>query len=292
VDGERVVAWFGTQGVAAFDVQGKQLWRADLGIQKHTWGYGASPIIYGNDVFLNFGPGVRSFLIALDKRTGKETWRKDIAPGKGNAFGNWSPEDMYGSWSTPVMVERGGSPELLLSLPRRLVAFHPADGRELWSAGGLGDLIYPSPVPGEEGIVAASGFGGPMIAVKAGGERLWHVEKGRSMIGSPVITGGHFYMVDNNGIVHCLKLATGETVWSQRLQDSDDNGVWSSPVLHQGKVYVMNKSGRVHAFAAQPKYESLGTWSLDEPANASVVLVDGVLYLRTDKALWAIGARR
>jgi outer membrane protein assembly factor BamB len=107
-----------------------------------------------------------------------------------------------------------------------------------------------------------------------------------------VIAQGHFYMVDMNGIAHCVKAGTGETVWSQRLQGSNDNGVWSSPVLHNGKVYVVNKSGRVFAFAAQPKYESYGTWTVDEPTNASVILVDGVLYLRTDQALWAIGKPR
>jgi outer membrane protein assembly factor BamB len=130
------------------------------------------------------------------------------------------------------------------------------------------------------------------MAVKPGGERLWHQPKGRSLIGSGVISGGLLFVVDTGGIAHCMRLATGEMVWSQRLMsDGADNGVWSSPVLHEGKVYVMNKSGRVFLFGARDKYEGYGVYSVGETTNSSVVLVDGVLYLRTHEALWAIGPK-
>jgi outer membrane protein assembly factor BamB len=292
VDGERVVAWFGSAGVVALDHQGKQLWRTGLGRQRHTWGYAASPVIAGDLVLVHFGPGDRSFLAALDKKNGKILWQKDFAPGKGAAFANWSPEDMYGSWSTPFVLRRDGKTEIVLTAPGRVIAFDPSTGKELWSADGLGDLVYPSAVHGDGAILAASGFGGPVMAVKPGGQQLWRQAKGRNLIGSAVLTGGHAYMVDTLGIAHCMKLDSGETVWSQRLQaDGEDNGVWSSPVLHDNKVYVMNKSGRVFVFAARPKYESYGVYSVGEPTNSSVVLVDGVIYLRTHAAIWAIGTK-
>jgi outer membrane protein assembly factor BamB len=289
VDADVVVAWFGSAGVVALDKAGKQLWKADLGAQRHTWGYAASPVIHRDRVVVHFGPGSRSFLASLDQKTGREVWRKEFTAGKGSAFANWSPEDMWGSWSTPLVAGQ----ELILTVPGKVMAFDPATGKELWSADGLGDLVYPSAVYGEGTILAASGFGGPTMAVKPGGERLWRHEKGRNLIGSGVIAGGHAYIVDQIGVAHCLKLDSGETVWSQRLQgDGEDNGVWASPVLHGGKVYIMNKSGRVFVFAAAPKYESYGVHSVGEATNSSVVLVDGVIYLRTHEALWAIGEKR
>ncbi len=290
-DGKVVAAWFGAAGVAAYDLDGKRLWHRDLGTQKHVWGYGSSPVIHGGLVYLNFGPGPRSFLVALDKSTGKDVWRRDIPAGTGKAFANWNPEDMYGSWATPVIYSRGGKDELLLSLPGALVALDPASSREIWKAEGLGDLVYPSAVPAGGSILAASGFGGPTLAVKAGGERLWRKEKSKPMIGSAVVKDGHAYVVDNNGIVECTGMATGEVKWTQRLQGKGEtNNSWSSPVLQGERIYVMNQGGDTFVFQASPKqFEMLGTNSLGERSNASVVPVDGGLILRTHAALWRIG---
>jgi outer membrane protein assembly factor BamB len=287
-DGERIIAWFGRAGAVAFDRSGKELWRRDLGLQKHTWGYASSPVIEGGRVFLHFGPGSRSFLVALDKRSGKTLWQVDIPAGAGAKFANWNPEDMYGSWSTPLMS--GG--ELLVSHPKKLVAYAPATGKVLWEADGLGDLVYPSPLASGGVVVAASGFQGPAIGVKSGGERLWRIEKSRSQIGTGVITGGHLYTVDTNGVAHCQKLETGETVWSQRLAGTGgDNGVWSSPVLNGGRIWVVNKSGRVFQYEAKPVFELLGSSTVDEATNASVVLSGPDLILRTHEALWAFGTK-
>jgi outer membrane protein assembly factor BamB len=278
-----VVAWFGSAGVVAYDMNGKKLWQRDLGRQRHTWGYAASPMIAGGRVFLNFGPGDRAFLVALDQASGKTLWQVDVPPGKGAKFANWSAEDMYGSWSTPLMV--GG--ELIVSHPKRLVAYDPATGKERWAAEVMGDLVYPSPVFGEGVLVAASGFGGPIAAVKPGGEVLWRQEKWKPQIGSGVITGGHLYVVDNGGIAHCVKLPTGEIVWSKRLlSDGEDNGVWASPVLIDGKVLVTNKSGRTFVFAAKPEFELFATNNVGEATNSSLAAAPGDIILRTHEALW------
>lgn len=282
-DGKMVVAWFGSVGLIAYDMNGKQLWRRDLGRQRHAWGYAASPLIAGGRVFLNFGPGDRAFLVALDQVTGKSLWQVDVPAGKGVKFGSWSAEDMYGSWSTPVMA---GS-DLVVSHPRRLVAYDPVTGKEKWSSDVLGDLIYPSPLFGEGVLVAASGFGGPIAAVKPGGGVLWRQEKWKSQIGTGVITGGHMYVVDNGGIAHCVKLATGEMVWSNRLMsDGEDNGVWASPVLIDGKILVTNKSGRTFVFAAKPVFELYGTNNVAEATNSSLAAASGDIVLRTHEALW------
>lgn len=305
-DGERVVAWFGSAGLHAFDMDGKPLWKRDLGRQRHTWGYGASPIIHSQAVFLNFGPGERSFLIALDKRTGKTIWQVDVPAGKGAPFNQWSADDMYGSWSTPIVVRAAGRQELIVAHPRRLVSYDPSTGKILWSSEGLGDLVYPSPVAdsthdAEPVIVAASGFQGPVMAVRAGGRgdvtathRLWHWPKNRQFIGTGVIRNGYLYWADNGGVAQCVRLTDGTVAWTARLpRAGEDGGVWSSPVLHKDNIYVMNKSGAVVVFKADPqRFEAVAVNALDEPSNSSVVLSGGDIILRTHAALWCIGRRR
>ena len=305
-DGERVVVWFGSEGVHAYDLEGRRLWRRDLGRQRHTWGYGSSPVIHDGRVFLNFGPGERSFVVALDGKTGSELWRADVPGGAGVEMRPWKREDMYGSWSTPIVVRAAGRDELIVSEPRRLEAFEPASGKVLWRCGGLGDLVYPSPVAGKDGgeepvVVAASGFGGPALAVRAGGSgdvsasrRAWLLPRNRMLIGSAVISAEWVYWVDLGGIAQCVRLSSGEPVWTGRLAaEGGDTGVWSLPVLIGDTVHVMNRSGCTVVFRASPRaLEVIAVNRLEEPSNSSVVISGGDLFLRTHAALWCIGKGR
>src|SRR5437868_1659422 len=107
-DGDRVVAWFGSAGLHAYDLNGRELWHRDLGQQKHIWGNGASPIIYKDLCILNFGPGERSFLIAVDKKSGKTVWQHDEAGGdSGEKKPDQSKPLWVGSWSTPIVIPVG-----------------------------------------------------------------------------------------------------------------------------------------------------------------------------------------
>ncbi|MBI3208417.1 MAG: PQQ-like beta-propeller repeat protein [Candidatus Solibacter usitatus] len=297
-DGQRVIAWFGSAGLFAFDFQtGKQIWKRDLGIQKHTWGYASTPVIHKDRAFLNFGPGERSFLLAFDVRTGKTLWQVDTPQGKGDKFNQWSPEDMFGSWSTPLIVTSGGREELIVTHPRKVLSYDPATGKTLWSADGLGDLVYPSPVlastrQGQRVIIAASGFQGPSMVVSAdgSGKVLWRFDRSKPLIGSAVSKDGFLYWADIQGVAQCIQLATGEVLWAQRLpRAGEDNGVWSSPVLVGDRIYVMNKSSATLVFRANPeRFEELATNPLGEPSNSSVVIAGGDVFLRTHHALWCI----
>ena len=167
-DGKQVIVSFGSAGVWCYDFDGRELWHYDLGKLWHIWGNASSPILYQNLVILWAGPGERQFLLALDKSTGKKVWQTDVPGGKDGI----TDKAWLGSWTTPIIAKIGQRDELILGVPKKLKAFDPATGKELWSCDGLGDLVYTSPAISKDGIVVAfSGFGGPALACKAGAGR-------------------------------------------------------------------------------------------------------------------------
>jgi outer membrane protein assembly factor BamB len=302
-DGERVVAWFGSAGLYCYDFDGQELWHRDLGPQRHIWGYGASPVLNGGLCLLNFGPGEPSFLLAVDKKTGKDVWKlaepnaDDGEKKPGQEKAQW-----VGSWSTPVVVNTGAREEMLLSWPKRLVAFEPKTGKELWSCGGLNPLVYTSPLYDRTKniVVAMGGYNGMALAVKAGGSgdvtesrRLWHHPKTKQRIGSGVIYGGYIYIHNDPGVAECWELETGRLVWEERLRGpaaSADS--WSSIVLAGERLYVINKGGDTFVLRASPKFEVLATNSIGEATLASLAPSDGELFIRTHKNLWCVGAKK
>src|SRR5439155_5017662 len=168
---ERVIVSYASDGLFCYDFDGKPIWsRADLGRQIHIWGAGSSPVIYAELCFLNFGPGETTYLLALDKKTGRTVWRHDEQTGygqpgaaKGGDGAKKNPA-YIGSWTTPVMMNVEGNEQLLMSWPGRLAAYNPANGKEIWSCAGLNPLVYTSPIYGQGIVVAMGGFGGSDIA--------------------------------------------------------------------------------------------------------------------------------
>ena len=192
-DGERVVAWFGSAGLWCWSLDGKEQWHVDLGAQHHIWGYAASPVLHGDLCILNFGPGDRSFIVAVDKKTGKEVWRFNV-PAPAVMEGPGGQPGYAGSWNTGRIVRihpfvSFGSPKLgenaqpapeiprklsdatkhaeheefLISLPGALYSLDPTTGKELWHCNGLNPVTYCEPVVGcylAGQVIAIAGFGG------------------------------------------------------------------------------------------------------------------------------------
>jgi len=292
-DGERVIAWFGSGGLVGYDVDGKELWRTDLGVHDHKFGYGSSPVIHDDLCFLNFGPGVREFLVAVDKRTGKEVWRHTSpVPGV---------DDVFGTWSTPLIVENAGRVELISALRGELTGLDPKTGRVFWSVTNWGTQAKSSPVAGE-GIVVLTGDYEPKtseVAVRLGGAGdvsdthvLWRIQPPRRRVGTGVIHDGHFYGTRSGGFVDCVELKTGKVVWDERLPaKSTTTAIWSSPVLVDGKLYIVNQGGDVFVVRATPTFELLATNPMGEKTNSSIAVSDGEIFLRTHQALWCLGEK-
>ncbi|HTG42885.1 MAG TPA: PQQ-binding-like beta-propeller repeat protein [Verrucomicrobiae bacterium] len=299
-DGERVIAWFGSAGLYCYDLEGKELWHRDLGRQRHIWGYGASPIISHDLCILNFGPGDRSFLLAVKKTTGEKVWQ--INDSTGNAGEKSSGPDKpqwIGSWSTPIVIQAAGREELVVTWPQKVMALAPATGQELWSCGGLNPLVYTSPLyqKEKEVVVAMGGFNGSALAVKAGGSgdvtktrRLWHHRKTKQRIGSGVIHQEHFYILNDPGVAECFEITSGKLVWEERLKGpaaKSDN--WSSMVLADGKLCAINQGGDAFVLEASPTFRVLSTNSLSEATIGSMAVSNGEIFVRTYQHLWCIG---
>lgn len=297
-DGERVVAWFGSAGLWCWSVDGEEQWHVDLGPQKHIWGYGASPVLHRDLCILNFGPGDRSFIVALDKRTGKEAWRFEI-PAPEVKEGPGGDKGFVGSWSTGAVVNIGGREEFLISLPGAVFSLDPKTGKEHWHCNGLNALSYAEPLVTDGVIAGFGGFGGISIGVKTGGSgnvttshRLWQERKNPQRIGSNVTDGKHAWLIGEPGIVECIEVATGKELWKERMQTPSDRATtWSSLLKSGNRIYAVTQASEVIVFKASAEtYVQLALNAMDDGlTNSSLAASNGQLFLRTHKHLWCIG---
>jgi outer membrane protein assembly factor BamB len=290
-DGERVVVSHGSAGMYCYDFNGKELWKYDVGKLRHQWGNASSPILHDNLAILWCGPGLRRFLVAVDKKTGQEVWKVEEAKGKGG-------DGFYGMWSTPLLARVNGQDQLLVSFPHQFKGLDPKTGKELWSCDGLTALVYTSPLYHDGVAVAMSGYGGAALAVQLGGQgditkdRLWHHPRNTQRIGSGVILGDHIYMVEHSGQPHCYELKTGQEIWGKQVDKRPVGGTYSSMVAGDGKLYVSDRTGNTVVLAASPKYQLLAVNRLGENTDASIAIANGELLIRTWKHLWCISEKK
>jgi outer membrane protein assembly factor BamB len=278
-DGERVYVFYGKTGVLAYDFDGKEVWRADVGDEVDSWGSGTSPLLYKDFVIVNAAIESGS-LVALNKKTGKPEWKTT---------------DLTRCWGSPALVEvPGGKPELVLSYPNTMRGFSPDTGKELWTCEGIEENYLCPTVVSRDGIVYTIGARAKKaVAVKAGGtgdvtktNRLWTKNVG-SNVTSPTIYEDHLYWVSETGIAYCLKAKDGEQAYAERLK----GGVYASVVLADGKIYVVSQKNGTYVLAAGPKFEQLAhnTLTDDSTFNGSPAISQGQLFLRSDKRLYCIG---
>lgn len=284
-DGERLYVFFGKTGVFAFDLEGKQLWQADVGSGLNGWGSATSPILYRDLVIINASVESQS-LVALDQKTGKEVWRA---------------RGMRESWNTPILVPlKDGKTELVVGVFGKVLGIDPATGEQLWScSNNITWYIVPTIVAHEGTVWSIGGRSGvAAVAVNAGGRgdvtnshRLWTGMKG-SNVSSPIIHEGHLYwMNDNTGVAFCAEAKTGNIVYEQRIGGAGQ--VYASPVLADGKIYYVSRTGRTIVVAASPKFEQLAINDLQDRSmfNASPSVAGDQLFIRSDKFLYCIGKK-
>lgn len=297
-NGKVVVVWHSSAGLFCYDLDGKEVWKRDLGEFEHMWGDGTSPVIHKDLIFLNTGPAKKKvFVAAFDLASGKTVWEKD-EPFKGDGEYNENKKYM-GSWTTPLVITHDGKEQVIVSLPTRVVSYEPKTGAVLWSCEGLrfgeGDLSYSSPILAGDMIVSIGGYGGPGIGVKLGGSgdvtatnRAWRTEKNPQSIGSGVYVDGKIYMpFTGPNVLTCIDPKTGAFVWKERAKGVVE--MWGSMVYAAGKIYVTDKKGGTVVLKPNAeKLEMLSKNDLGETSNSTPAISDGQIFIRTFKGLYCI----
>jgi outer membrane protein assembly factor BamB len=300
-DGTGVWVLTGTGILKAFDVNGNERWMRD--IQKDygrfglNWGYGSSPLLHGDALYVQVLHGMRtddpSYLLRIDKATGKTVWKVE-RPTRARME---SPD----AYTTPALLRYGNNTEIVVTGGDVVTGHDPATGQELWRADGLNPendgnyRIVASPVTLGDLIVAPTRER-PMMVLKAGGRGdvsrshvLWTFGSGPD-VPTPVTDGTYVYVVNDRGIMFCLDARTGKEIYSrQRLRPGTYSG---SPVLADGKIYITNEDGVTSVVKAGPVFEVLAENDFDDYTLSSPAISEGQIFIRTAKALWCIGNRR
>ena len=285
-DGKLVYAFFGTEGLYAYDMGGKLVWRADLGkLGTVGMGTGTSPILYENLLILQCDEenGAASFIVALDKKTGREVWK--------------TPRKVQVSWATPILVRTPGRMELITSGNETVIAYDPATGKELWRHKGVESNAIPSPVANQEMVFITAGSPAKIVmAIRLGGSGdltdsanvAWKYPKGTAYVPSPILYGDYLYLTTDKGILTCLDARTGEVKYDGGRVPIPATFT-ASPVAFEGKILLTSEDGDTFIVRAGPKHEILGTNSVGEPVYASPAIADRKIFIRGERNIYCIG---
>jgi outer membrane protein assembly factor BamB/protein tyrosine phosphatase (PTP) superfamily phosphohydrolase (DUF442 family) len=300
-DGRIVVAWFGSQGLFAYDVNGKPLWKVDLGrldlgaydIPTYEWGPASSPIIWKDLVILQCDTQVDSFMIAFNAENGRAVWK--------------TSRDEIPSWGTPTVATTTKGEELIANASNFIRGYDPRTGKELWRLGRSSKITAPTPIFADDMLVVVSGRGPerPIFVVKAGARGdltlpegktssdtvIWSKTGRGSYMPTPLIYNGLLYVLANNGTFDAYNLKTGEEIYRQRLP-LVGSGFSASPVASDGKIYLSNEDGEILVVSAGEKFNHIATNSMGELLMATPALSDGVMYVRSSQSLFAIGRKK
>jgi outer membrane protein assembly factor BamB len=287
-DGERVYAYFESFGLYAYDMNGTLLWEKDLGDKRmrNQFGEGSTPALHGNTLLIVWDHlGGESFVVALDKRDGRELWRQ--------------PHKEIDTWATPLVLEVNGRAQAIVPAMERVRSYDLQTGDIVWESDGLTMNAIPSPVHADGLVFLMSGFrGNDLKAIRVADARgnidgtpaiAWTFDRDTPYVPSPVLVDGILYFLkSNNGILSAFDARTGKPHYQNQRLDGVPN-VFASPVAAQGRIYVPGREGTTAVLRSGPAFELLASNVLDDGFDASPALVDGEIYLRGLKHLYSIG---
>lgn len=296
-DGKHVVAFFGSEGLHCYDVEGKLLWKKDFGPlnaapgddQTLEWGFGNSPIIHEGKVIVQCDAVGNAFVAAFDIRDGRELFRTTR-----NEDTTWcSPSVHVGKTRTTVICNGY----------KEMAGYDLADGKRLWQLHGGGDVPVPTPVVAGDSIFITNGHGRkPIYVVRADatGELtpvddkkpeglLWWSKFKGSYMPTPIVVGDVFYISDDGGIFTGFDAATGKQLLRERLPGGGKSAYSASAVSADGRIYAVNEEGQVDVVKAGRTYEHLATNQMGEVCMATPAIADGLLFVRSQKTLFCLG---
>jgi len=293
-DGRILVAFFGSQGLYAYSVDGKLLWKKDLGhldvgaydIPSYEWGTASSPVIHDGKVIVQVDTSKDDYLLALEAKTGRELWR--------------TPREELPSWGTPTVVTAAGRTEIVTNSSNFVYGYDIESGRELWRLGGSSQITAPTPIFTPEAIIVTSGRRptAPILAIKPGATGnitgtasvLWSKVQRGAYMPTPVIYGDQLYVLGNAGIFDSYNYRTGEEIYRARLLHKG-SGFSASPVISDGRLYASSEDGDIFVVKTGPAFEVLAQNAMGEPLMATPAIAGRTMFVRGQRTLWAIGKK-
>jgi outer membrane protein assembly factor BamB len=279
VEGDRVYVHFGAFGTACITQSGEIVWKTKLEYDNGQHGTGGSPVLYEDLLIISCDGNDVQFVVALDKLTGKVRWKKS--------------REGYQAYTTPLIVELAGSPQVISPGAFRAISYDPRNGKELWQVTyGEGFSNVPRPVYGDGLVFICTGFQEPsLLAVRVDGKGdvtkskvQWKLDRGVPLTPSPLLVGSELYMVTDNGIVTCVDAKTGKEYWRARVGGNHS----ASPIYADGRIYFLNEEGESVVLAPGQQLKHLATNQLDGRTLASMAVSNGSIFIRSDTHLYRI----
>ena len=296
-DGHHLVAFFGSEGLYCYDMDGNLVWKKDLGVldsgyyvvPEAQWEFASSPIIHNGRVIVQCDVQKGSFVAAFNVSDGTEIWR--------------TARDEVPTWSTPTIYNDGRRTQVIVNGYKHIGGYDFATGDVLWKLRGGGDIPIPTPVVAKDLIVITNAHGrmAPIYAIRphAKGDIslkdgtssnnfiAWSTSRDGGYMITPIVYGDYVYNCRNNGVLSCYRLKTGERLYQQRLADGR-TGFTASPVAADGKIYFPSEEGDIYVVKAGPEFELLAENPMDEICMATPAISEGALFFRTPGHLVAI----
>jgi outer membrane protein assembly factor BamB len=295
-DGKTVVAFFGSEGLFAYSVEGKPLWKKDLGVQSSgwffdpdsEWGAASSPVIHKNSVIVQCDRQKDGFIAAYDLGSGKQLWQTARVELPG--------------WGSPTIVPGKDRTEIATNGSKAVRGYDADTGKELWTIGPNSEVTCTTPVSANGLIYVTAGYPPvqPIYAIKVGSTGdltlpsgkessdsiAWSKQRGGVYLPSPIVYGEHLYTVGNNGILTAYDAKTGTRVYQQRV--GDGGSFTASPVAAANKLYISSEDGDVYVVKAGAQYELLAKNKVGEAILATPAFAGDVILVRGEKHLFAI----
>jgi len=299
-DGNYVVAFFGSEGLFCYDLNGKLIWKHDLGVldsgwffdPDYQWGMASSPIIYKNMVIVQCDVQKGSFIAAFDLKSGKQLWK--------------TPRTEIPSWGSPTIFESNGRALIITNATKRIRGYDPMTGKEMFELSGNSEVTVGTPVVGHDLVFVTAGYPPiqPIYAIKPGASGditlaegketsefiAWSKKRGGTYMPTPIVYGEHLYTCSNNGVLICYDAKTGERIYQQRIA-GQSSAFTASPVAADGRLYFAGEDGDVFVVKAGPKYELIATNPIGEVLMATPAISEGMIFVRSISHVYGIAER-
>ena len=271
-DGKGLYAIFPTGEIAAVDMEGKKIWERELGVPKNYYGHSSSLMLYRGNVLVQFDQTESPKVMALSAATGQTVWSTD--------------RPVKVSWSSPILVNTGKRMEFILVADPYVTSYNPANGQELWKIEGVSGEVGPS-LAYANGIVFAVNDNSRLCAIKLGEQPsiLWENNDLLSDIPSPAANDKYLFLATSYGTMVCYDAVTGQKYWEKDY----GNNIYSSPMIVNGMVYILDRKGTMHIIKADKEYSLIAESKLGEESVCTPAFTEGKIYLRGEKNLYCIG---